>query len=155
MHYSVKYFNTTQNDMPYNFELYSDNYPDLVPESLLNELKIKYAHGRALSLPNGLYSNMLPENQQDLFEKFHGKIFSPDTKDLVAAKKANLVAFQEATQLNIDENATLLFWPSRLDSFQKGIDLLEETAAEILRSNPDVQIAVVADPSALASATAL
>lgn len=128
-------------------ELISDSYPDLVPHAVLKEIKAKYQFGRALSLPNGLYNSMLPENQKELFDKFEGRLFTPETENLLECKKDNLKAFQQATGLNIDENATLLFWPSRLDSFQKGIDLLEETANEIIRNNKDVQIAIVADPS--------
>jgi len=31
LHYHVKYFNSFKNKLPYNFELHSDNYPDLFP----------------------------------------------------------------------------------------------------------------------------
>ena len=42
--------------------------------------------------------------------------------------------------LNIDPNAILLYWPSRLDPSQKGIHLLTEIAQWFVIANPDVQI---------------
>jgi glycogen synthase len=61
------------------------------------------------------------------------------------AKKENLVEFQKRTGLQINPDAILFFWPSRLDPFQKGVELLEHIAQHFVTVNGDAQIAVVAD----------
>ena len=46
----------------------------------------------------------------------------------------------------VNPEAILLFWPSRLDRIQKGIELLEDIALKFVIEHPDVQIAVVGNP---------
>ncbi|MBN1970493.1 MAG: glycogen/starch synthase [Candidatus Delongbacteria bacterium] len=128
-------------------EILHDRFPEMVPPSVLGELRAKYVHGQTLFLPNGLYENMLPENQADIFKKFQGKYFTTETEDLVSAKKKNKLAFQKILKLNEDPDACLFFWPSRVDSFQKGIHLLEEIAIKFVRKHKNAQIAIVADPT--------
>lgn len=65
------------------------------------------------------------------------------TVRIIAAKRANLVAFQKRTGLIEDPNAILFYWPSRLDPMQKGIELLEEIAQRFVIEHGDVQIAIV------------
>lgn len=138
-------------------EIINGEFTDKIPPSVRREIQEKYKVGRALAIPNGLYDELLPEFQDELFrmfEKYGAVQFSPVTEDLIAAKTANKVAFQKATQerrycnhLKTDENAVLLFWPSRLDEFQKGARLLVDTVWDFVQANPDVQVAVVADPT--------
>jgi glycogen synthase len=64
----------------------------------------------------------------------------------VEAKRLNLTKFQRKMGLAEDPNAILLYWPSRLDPVQKGIELLEEIAPTFVREHPDTQIAVIGDP---------
>ena len=49
------------------------------------------------------------------------------------------------TGLNVNPDALLYFWPSRLDPFQKGVELLEQIIVPFVDQHPDVQIAIVAD----------
>jgi glycogen synthase len=51
--------------------------------------------------------------------------------------------FQGRTGLIINPDAILLYWPSRLDPSQKGVELLEDIALRFVIEHSDVQIAVV------------
>ena len=122
-------------------EVVDDYFMDreLVPPSVRQEVKEKYYHGSALAIINAPASQMYPERCEVLVRKY-----GPDD-DILAAKRENLVAFQKRTGLNIDPDALLYFWPSRLDPFQKGVELLEQICISFTEQNPDVQIAIVAD----------
>jgi len=64
---------------------------------------------------------------------------------IMQVKKENLVEFQKRTGLNVNPNAILFFWPSRLDPVQKGVELLEAVAQRFVTVYPNAQIAVVGD----------
>jgi glycogen synthase len=138
-------------------EIVRGEFSDKIPASIREEIIAKYEKGRAIAMPNGLYEDLLPEHQQWLFDKYkeQGAVcFNPDTPDILESKIKNMIAFQKITQqkhydnsLKTDENATLLFWPSRFEEFQKGAELLVNTAWDFIQKNPDVQIAIVADPA--------
>ena len=66
--------------------------------------------------------------------------------DILEAKKLNLIKFQKKTGLLVNPDAILLYWPSRLDQTQKGIELLEDIALKFVIEHHDVQIAVVGNP---------
>jgi glycogen synthase len=63
--------------------------------------------------------------------------------NVVEAKKFNLIKFQTKTGLRPNPEAILLYWPSRLDRMQKGVELLEDIALRFVIEHPDVQIAVI------------
>lgn len=65
---------------------------------------------------------MYPERGEHLIRKY-----GPED-DVIAAKRENLVEFQKRMRLNVNPEANLLCWPSRLDPSQKGIELLEAIA---------------------------
>jgi glycogen synthase len=62
-------------------------------------------------------------------------------------KAANKLAFQKRTGLKPDPNGPLFFWPSRLDSTQKGCQLLTDILHQVISDYTDsgLQIALVAD----------
>jgi glycogen synthase len=64
---------------------------------------------------------------------------------VLEAKKANRVEFQKRTGLNVDPEAIVFYWPSRLDPSQKGVELLEDIALKFVIEHGDAQIAVIAD----------
>jgi glycogen synthase len=112
---------------------------DLVPPSVRQEVKEKFAHGATRAIINAPSSQMYPERCEALIRKY-------GTDDpILDAKRANLVAFQQRTGLNVDPDALLYFWPSRLDPFQKGVELLEQICVPFTQQHPDVQLAIVAD----------
>jgi glycogen synthase len=120
----------------------------IIPWSVRQETKTKYYADSTLVIPNGISPDIFPENQkEDQNDDKPGlaRIFNPNG-NVIAAKKLNLMKFQKQMGLLIDPEAILLFWPSRLDHSQKGIELLEDIALKLVIENPDVQIAIIGDP---------
>jgi glycogen synthase len=66
--------------------------------------------------------------------------------NVVEAKNLNLIKFQKKTGLQVNPDAILLYWPSRLDQMQKGVELLEDIALKFVIEHPDVEIAIVGNP---------
>jgi len=101
------------------------------------EIKIKYDYGATLAILNAPSPSLYPERCPDLLVPF-----GPDD-DVLAAKRENLMEFQRRASLQVNPQAILLYWPSRLDSAQKGIHLLEDIAHRFVIDHEDVQIAIV------------
>jgi glycogen synthase len=101
------------------------------------EIKIKYDHGATLAVMNAPSPSLYPENCRHLPVRF-GPV-----GDVLEAKRQNLMEFQRRTGLLVDPEAILFYWPSRLDSSQKGIHLLEEIAHHFVIAHWDAQIAIV------------
>jgi glycogen synthase len=120
-------------------EIIEDHFIDrpIIAASIRQEVKAKYDHGAALSIMNATSPGMYPERCEHLRRNY-----GPDD-DVMAAKRENLVEFQKRTGLIVNPEAILLFWPSRLDPSQKGVDLLEKIALSFVIEHEDVQIAVV------------
>ncbi|MDP1992566.1 MAG: glycogen/starch synthase [Syntrophales bacterium] len=112
---------------------------ELVPYSVRQEVKEKYYHDAARAIINAPSSRIYPERCEALIRKY-----GPDDP-VIEAKRDNLVEFQKRTGLNVNPGALLYFWPSRLDPFQKGVELLEQIIKSFVDQYPDVQIAIVAD----------
>ena len=131
-------------------ELVEDYFMDqpIIPWSVRQEIKAKHAAKMTLVIPNGISPDSYPENQlanPNFDAPGLACCFGPDD-DIVAAKRANLAKFQHQMGLKIDPNAILLYWPSRLDRSQKGVELLEQIAQAFVDAHPGVQIAVVGNP---------
>jgi glycogen synthase len=122
-------------------EVVEDYFLDrnLVPTNVRQEVKEKYYHDAARAIINAPSSRIYPERCEALIRKY-------GPEDPVAeAKRDNLVEFQKRTGLTVNPDALLYFWPSRLDPFQKGVELLEQIIQRFVDKYPDVQIAIVAD----------
>jgi glycogen synthase len=121
---------------------------NFIPFSVRQETKVKYRYGSVLAIPNGISPSVYPEHQAE----------NPDADkpglakrygiydNVIEAKKLNLIKFQKRTGLAVNPDAILLYWPSRLDRMQKGIELLESIALRFVTEHPDVQIAVIGNP---------
>jgi glycogen synthase len=122
-------------------EVVDDYFLDrsIIPPSVRQEVKAKYYNDAARAIINAPASNMYPENCLHLVSQY-----GPND-DIVARKSENLMEFQRRMGLNIDSDAILFFWPSRLDPVQKGVELLEVTAQHFVDAHHDVQIAIVGD----------
>lgn len=120
-------------------EIIEDYFLDrfFIPPSVRQEVKAKYYSGAALSIINAPSSRMYPEQCEHLVRKY-----GPDN-DVMAAKRENLAEFQKRTGLIVNPNAILLYWPSRLDPSQKGVELLEDIALKFVIEHGDVQIAII------------
>ncbi|MBN1816213.1 MAG: glycogen/starch synthase [Sedimentisphaerales bacterium] len=120
----------------------------IIPPSVRQETKAKYVAHAAVAIPNGISPDMFPEWQPEgrgMDDPGLAKRFGLDS-NLLEAKRLNLLKFQRRMGLLTDPEAILLYWPSRLDPVQKGIELLEDIALRFIEHHPDVQIAIVGDP---------
>jgi glycogen synthase len=131
-------------------ETIQDYFTDrhFIPPGVRKETKAKYRYGCAFSIPNGISPSVYPENQienPEVDKPGLAKIYGLNDH-VIEAKKLNLVKFQKKTGLQVNPEAILLYWPSRLDRLQKGIELLEAIALRFTYEHPDVQIAVVGNP---------
>lgn len=131
-------------------EIVQDFFLDrpIIPASVRQETKVKVDTGAAKVIPNGISPSLFPENQVariELDEPGLAIAFGPHD-DLVTAKRANLLKFQRQMELQQNPEAILLYWPSRLDPSQKGVELLEAIAQRFTKTFTDVQIAILGDP---------
>lgn len=122
-------------------EIVEDQFSDqsFIPSAVRNEVKVKYHYGSTRTIPNAPSLGMYPEHCDHLAVRY-----GPDD-DVLAAKRANRIELQRRTGLIVNPDAILLYWPSRLDPSQKGIELLEQIAQSFVTEHPDVQIAIVGD----------
>ncbi|HOF04003.1 MAG TPA: glycogen/starch synthase [Syntrophales bacterium] len=122
-------------------EVVDDYFLDrpIIPPSVRREVQAKFHYGAAQAIINAPASQMYPENCPHLV-----RTYGVDD-EVLAAKEENRREFQRRLGLNIDPGAILFYWPSRLDPFQKGVELLEGIAKEFVNAYPDVQIAIVGD----------
>ncbi len=130
-------------------ETIQDNFLDrqFIPHSVRKETKAKYRYGGVYAIPNGISPVMYPESQPenpDVAKPGLAKKYGIND-NVVEAKRANLVKFQRRTGLQVNGDAILLYWASRLDRTQKGVELLESIAMRFVAEHPDVQIAIVAN----------
>ncbi|MFH1369694.1 MAG: AP2 domain-containing protein [Planctomycetota bacterium] len=119
-----------------------------IPASVRQETKAKYQFGSVLAIPNGISPSVYPENQDenpDIDKPGLAKRFGL-ADNVIEAKKLNLVKFQKKTGLIVNPEAILLYWPSRLDRMQKGVELIEDIALRFVADHPDTQIAIVGNP---------
>ncbi len=115
---------------------------DFVPPQIRAEIAGKAAAGCASGILNAPDDSNDPRVDPYLEHKY-----SDD--DVAAGKAANKKLFQERTGLNVDPNAPILFWPSRLDPVQKGCQLLAEIFYTVISKyyKDNLQIAIVANGS--------
>lgn len=122
-------------------EVVEDYFMDrpIIPPSVRQEVKAKYYHGSARAIINAPGSGMYPERCEHL-----ACSYGPDD-DIIRAKRENLLVFQKRMGLQENPDAILLYWPSRLDPLQKGVELLEAIAQRFIDVHSDVQMAVIGD----------
>lgn len=113
---------------------------DFVTDSVRSELINKRNAGCATGILNAPDPSFRPET-----DPLIGHRYSADT--FAAGKRANKTELQERLGLIVDENAPLLFWPSRLDPVQKGPQLLTHILYDVVHSYWDekLQVAVIAN----------
>lgn len=120
-------------------EIIDDQFADrpIIPQSVRREVKMKYDYGATRTIINAPSLTMHPEQGEHLMRKY-----GPED-EVIAAKRENLVEFQKRTGLTVNPEAILLYWPSRLDPSQKGIELIEAIAQQFVNAHGDTQIAIV------------
>lgn len=113
---------------------------EFVPDHIRHELWAKSNAGCASGILNAPDASFNP--QTDEYLTCH---FGPE--DLMEGKRKNKELFQARVGLDINPNAPLFFWPSRLDPVQKGCQLLTDILYQLVAdySGEQLQIAVVAN----------
>jgi len=113
-----------------------------VNEFLRRELANKWEAGCAVGILNAPDPSFNPATDTALARRYGPKDHRP-------AKRANKRFLQENLALIVDEDAAVFFWPSRLDTVQKGCRLLAEIMLPVVsryRERP-LQIVMVANGS--------
>jgi len=110
----------------------------VVPYNVRSELKNKDNAGCAFGILNSPDPSFDPETDELIECRYSAKTH-------VEGKKKNKRSMQERLGILVDESAPVFFWPSRLDPFQKGCQLLSDIFYQIISSywKDNLQIVVV------------
>jgi len=96
-----------------------DGWHDFVPPQIRGEIRSKFDAGCAVGILNAPDANYHPETDEALPVRYRAESH-------VEGKRAAKRVLQEWLALDCDAEATILFWPSRLDPIQKGCQLLAD-----------------------------
>lgn len=113
-----------------------------VPSSIRNELANKLYAGRATGILNAPDVSFHPQTDPYLEEHFCAD-------DFLEGKRKNKRLLQERCGLELNPDAPILFWPSRLDPMQKGCQLLADILYKLVSDYESIglQVAIVASGS--------
>ena len=119
-----------------------DGRHEFVNDYLRNEFSHKVAAGCATGVLNSPDSSYDPEIDKALATNY-------STIGHKKGKQVNKLKLQKSLNLERDEDAPLLFWPSRLDPNQKGCQLLAEIFYQVIDEywHQNLQIVMVANGS--------
>ena len=113
-----------------------------VPDAIRNELSNKLHAGCATGILNAPDVSYDPTTDPALESHY-------DDTNVMEGKAINKRKLQERCGLNIDPDAPILFWPSRLDPMQKGCQLLADILYQTIEDYSDIglQVAIIANGS--------
>lgn len=116
-----------------------DGWFNFVPDGIRNEIRNKYYAGCAdgiLNSPDPSYCANDPALKVPI-----------DANNIIESKRQNKVEFQKRMGLQVNPDAPIFFWPSRLDPVQKGCPILADLAYHVISEhwNEGLQIAIVAN----------
>ncbi len=117
-----------------------EGWHPMVPDSVRREMQNKYHAGCASGILNAPDVSYDPKTDEALEQQF-------GAEDFREGKRRNKEAFQREMGLEVDADAPLFFWPSRLDPMQKGPQLLSDILHRTVSDYWDrgLQIAIVAN----------
>ncbi len=135
--FAAHYINTVS---PQFLTEIADGEHDFIPPQVRQEVTSKLHNDCAAGILNAPDETYNPEIDRELKFNFTSETHSSE-------KKKNKKALQQKVGLAVDENAPLLFWPSRLDPVQKGCQLLADILYDVISkyNNQNLQIIFVAD----------
>lgn len=113
-----------------------DNMHDFVPPDIQWEVASKYHAGCATGILNSPDVSNDPETDTCLIERY-------GVVDHFEGKRKNKIYVQERLGLEINPDAPMLFWPSRLDPVQKGCQLVSEILYRTVDKYWDMGLQVV------------
>lgn len=113
-----------------------DGHHSFVKDHIRREVIAKYRAGLATGVINSPDPKFNPSDDRALMQRY--------TAETVASgKRANKVKLQKHLGLEVDPQAALFFWPSRLDPNQKGCQLLAEILFSIIADYYQQKLQVV------------
>ena len=117
-----------------------EGWHSVVPCSVREQIRNKYDAGCASGILNAPDASYSPNTDDSLVQTY-------GFKDFREGKLANKEAFQRELGLDMNPEAPLFFWPSRLDPVQKGPQLVTDILVKTVSDYWDrgIQIAVVAN----------
>lgn len=117
-----------------------ENQHDFVPDNIQYEVAGKYHSGCASGILNSPDASCDPETDEHLIERYNAS-------NHFDAKRKNKVQLQERLGLDVNPDAPMFFWPSRLDPVQKGCQLVAEILYQTIDKywNESLQIVFVAN----------
>jgi len=118
----------------------AEGWHPMVPWSVRQEIRNKYNAGCAAGILNAPDVSYNPVTDSALVQTF-------SVEDFAEGKRVNKEAFQREMGLEVNPDAPLFFWPSRLDPVQKGPQLLTDILVQTVSDYWDkgLQVAVVAN----------
>lgn len=107
---------------------------------LRQELTNKYQSGCAFGILNAPDPAFNPQKDKKLVQTY-------GPEDFEQGKAANKLELQQLLGLKINQRAALFFWPSRLDPYQKGCQLLADILYQVISKywEQELQIVFVAN----------
>ncbi|NQX00365.1 glycogen/starch synthase [bacterium] len=107
---------------------------------VVDAVRGKLAAGRAHGITNSLPDSFSPERDPDLAGNY-------DASGHVSGKRANKRHLQRLLGLTEDDEAPMLFWPSRLDPVQKGCQLVSDILYQLVSDywETGLQVVFIAD----------
>jgi len=110
----------------------------LIPEPVRRTVTRRFEEGAA----SGILNAPMPTADPRVDPMIHRKY---DARSLVRGKQLNKLHFQDQMKLQAEPKAPLFFWPHRLASPQKGVELMLAAIPFIMTASPTAQFAVVAN----------
>lgn len=117
-----------------------EGWHPVVPWSVRQEIRNKYHAGCASGILNAPDVSYSPATDEALVRQY-------THEDFREGKRANKEAFQHEMGLDVNSEAPLFFWPSRLDPVQKGPQLVTDILVRTVSDYWDrgLQVAIVAN----------
>ncbi len=113
-------------------EIVNGVHDAFIPGYIRQEMANKYYAGCAKGVLNAPDPDHNPASDPALAAHYTSETHEE-------GKRLNKIAFQKAVGLQVDPDAPLFFWPSRLDSIQKGPQLLTDILYQFIHKNWDRQ----------------
>jgi ADP-glucose type glycogen/starch synthase len=121
-------------------EIAENAFPDLdlIPDAVRRTIQQRFQEGAASGILNAPMPAADPHVDPLIYRKY-------GVRDMIRGKRANKLCFQEEMQLRTDPDAPIFFWPHRLVSPQKGVELMLEVIPLVMKESPAAQFAIVAN----------
>ncbi len=121
-------------------EIAGDAFADfgLIPEQMHRVIADRFEEGAASGILNAPMPTADPRVDPLIRRNY-------ETGDVLRGKQDNKLSFQDEMRLRSDPRAPLFFWPHRLASPQKGVELMLAAIPHIMTESPTAQFAIVAN----------